>query len=138
MRSNKSRKGFMGEFGKLERKRMAEARAQKTKQAKVLKNRWAKLQDKITYPEECTDYYKNSPIQPGFMFFNHILTSTRVPCSSLTVRIPEGIFVLYKVLYVSFSNGVRASTEFTPLEFYSRVEKEVDLHCAVYLRIPKT
>jgi hypothetical protein len=72
------------------------------------------------------------------MFFDYIIASQRVSCSTLHVRIPEGLFVHDKVYYISYNAGVQAETKFTPIDFYNRVEGIADPNCAVYLRIPQS
>lgn len=64
--------------------------AAKKKHAKA---KWKHVLLKSTYPEPGRDYYKNSPIQPGFNFFKALFHAKKVPITKLNLRMPEILFI---------------------------------------------
>lgn len=95
----------------------------------------------VTAPK---NYYKDLPIQPGFMFLDTLLKAPRANITELKVNIPECLYSSDKLYFIKTrENGmVTCNTEINQYKFMKMIEafKEnsdalID-RVAVVLRVP--
>ena len=91
-------------------------------QEDLVKFRWQKLLDKVTFRPPSEDYYDSLPIKPGFLFFSSLLKAPRAPPSTLKINIPDTILFDGKLFFLQTSpTGFLTVTD--EVDFFSFLKK---------------
>ena len=109
----------------------------KLKHEAFLKRKYEQHMKKIT-PTLHSDY-SNSPIQPGFLFFESLFSNPRVPVKNLELNIPEMLYVLNSRTAWAYTQAgkLRVDYGFSRYEVYKRFEgfKKEDSEVIAMLRM---